>query len=62
MRVFAILVLAATLGGCFAGGQEVRARLGQEYIGKNVDALVVQWDHRAARLNSIAEAHRMYGS
>ena len=43
MRIFSVLVLAATLTGCFAGGQEVRARLGQEYIGKNVDALVVQW-------------------
>jgi hypothetical protein len=43
MRIFSILVLAATLAGCFANGQEVRARLGQEYIGKNVDALVVQW-------------------
>jgi hypothetical protein len=31
------------LGGCAAGAPEVRARLGQEYVGKNVDALVVQW-------------------
>jgi hypothetical protein len=31
------------LGGCAASAPEVRARLGQEYIGKNVDALVVQW-------------------
>jgi hypothetical protein len=43
MRVFLILVLTATLGGCFAGGQEVRARLGQEYVGKNVDTLVIKW-------------------
>lgn len=31
------------VGGCAASAPEVRARLGQEYIGKNVDALVVQW-------------------
>jgi hypothetical protein len=43
MRVFWIVALCALVGGCAAGAPEVRARLGQEYIGKNVDALVIQW-------------------
>jgi hypothetical protein len=43
MRVFWLLTLCSTLVGCAASAPEVRARLGQEYIGKNVDALVVQW-------------------
>ena len=43
MRVFWLLALCSTLVGCAASAPEVRARLGQEYIGKNVDALVVQW-------------------
>jgi len=43
MRILTVFALFAVLGGCAASGPEVRARLGQEYIGKNVDALVVQW-------------------
>ena len=43
MRKFAILALCGVLGGCFATGEEVKARLGQEYVGKNVDALVIKW-------------------
>jgi hypothetical protein len=43
MRVVGIVALCAALGGCAASAPEVRARLGQEYIGKNVDTLVVQW-------------------
>ena len=43
MRVLWIPAVCAALGGCAASAPEVRARLGQEYIGKNVDALVVQW-------------------
>lgn len=43
MRILAGLALFAVLAGCAAGAPEVRARLGQEYIGRNVDALVVQW-------------------
>jgi hypothetical protein len=42
MRFFAVL-LCVLLGGCAAGAPEVKARLGQEYLGKNVDALVMQW-------------------
>jgi hypothetical protein len=42
MRVLAVFALGV-LGGCAASAPEVRARLGQEYIGKNVDTLVVQW-------------------
>lgn len=43
MRVPAILALCALLGGCAASAPEVRARLGEEYLGKNVDALVMKW-------------------
>jgi hypothetical protein len=38
-----MLALCAVLAGCAASAPEVRARLGQEYIGKNVDVLVVKW-------------------
>jgi hypothetical protein len=37
------VALGVALAGCAASRQEVVARLGQEYIGKNVDQLVVQW-------------------
>jgi hypothetical protein len=43
MRILGIVALSAMLGACAASAPEVRARLGQEFIGKNVDALVVQW-------------------
>jgi hypothetical protein len=43
MRILRIVVLCAALGGCAASAPEVKTRLGQEYIGKNVDTLVVQW-------------------
>ncbi|WP_441237523.1 hypothetical protein [Bradyrhizobium sp. 930_D9_N1_4] len=43
MRVLAIWTICAVLGGCAASAPEVKARLGQEYVGKNVDTLVVQW-------------------
>ena len=42
------------LGGCFATGADVRAKLGQDYIGKSVDALVVHWGPRTSsfKMNS----------
>lgn len=43
MRALLVLAVCAVLGGCAASAPEVKARLGQEYVGKNVDALVVQW-------------------
>lgn len=43
MRAFGIAALCIGLAGCAASAPEVKARLGQEYIGKNVDTLVVQW-------------------
>jgi hypothetical protein len=42
MRAFWIVALCAILVGCAASKQEVVARLGQEYIGQNVDTLVVK--------------------
>jgi hypothetical protein len=43
MRVRWIVALCVLLGGCAASKQEVVARLGQEYIGQNVDTLVVRF-------------------
>jgi hypothetical protein len=43
MRILGIVALCAALGGCAASRQEVVARLGDHFIGKNVDALVVDF-------------------
>jgi hypothetical protein len=43
MRFLGVMALCAMLGGCAASKQEVVARLGQEYIGQNVDTLVVRF-------------------
>ena len=43
MRWLQVLALCAVVGGCAASRQEVVARLGQEYIGQNVDTLVVRF-------------------
>jgi len=54
MHVLKILALCAVLGGCVASKQEVVARLGDQYIGKNVDTLVSQFGPPAStfRMNS----------
>lgn len=43
MKFLTVVMLAAILGGCAASKQEVAARLGAEYIGQNVDALVLRF-------------------
>jgi hypothetical protein len=43
MRNLGIVAVCAALAGCAASRQEVVARLGDQYIGKNVDALVVDF-------------------
>ncbi len=43
MRILGILALCAAFGGCAASRQEVVARLGDEFIGQNVDALVLKF-------------------
>lgn len=43
MRILGIVALCAALGGCAALKHEVVARLGDQYIGQNVDALVLQF-------------------
>jgi hypothetical protein len=43
MRVLGIVALAGALAGCAASRQEVAARLGEQFIGQNVDSLVVQF-------------------
>ena len=47
-------MLCVPLGGCLTTSADVRARLGQDYIGKNVDALVVRWGPPSSsfRMNS----------
>ncbi len=54
MRILGIVALAVALCGCAASKQEVAARLGDQYIGKNVDALVSQFGPPATtfRMNS----------
>jgi hypothetical protein len=43
MRKLGIAGLCAALVGCAASREEVVARLGSQYIGQNVDALVVRF-------------------
>ena len=43
VRFLGILALVSVLAGCAASRQEVVARLGDQYIGQNVDALVVKF-------------------
>lgn len=43
MRVVVVVALSATLAGCAASRQEVAARLGDQFVGKNVDSLVVEF-------------------
>ncbi len=43
MRILGVVAFCAALGGCAASKQEVVARLGDQYIGQNVDALVLQF-------------------
>jgi hypothetical protein len=42
MRIGTI-VLCVALAGCVASRQEVATRLGEQYVGKNVDSLVVEF-------------------
>ena len=39
MRILGIVALCAAPGGCAASRQEVATRLGDQYVGQNVDAL-----------------------
>jgi hypothetical protein len=43
MRILGIVALCAALSGCAASRQEVATRLGDQYVGQNVDALVVKF-------------------
>src|SRR3979409_2411161 len=43
MRILGIVALCAALAGCAASRQEVATRLGDQYVGQNVDALVVKF-------------------
>jgi hypothetical protein len=43
MRVLGIVALSVALAGCAASRQEVATRLGDQFIGQNVDSLVVQF-------------------
>ena len=43
MQKLGVVALCAALGGCAASKQEVVARLGDQYVGQYVDALVVKF-------------------
>jgi hypothetical protein len=49
-----IVALCAALAGCAASRQEVVERLGEHYIGQNVDALVIDYGPPAStfKMNS----------
>ena len=49
MRILGIVALGAALVGCAASRQEVAARLGDQFIGQNVDFLVVQFGPRFSK-------------
>jgi hypothetical protein len=40
---FPLIAIAFTLAGCAASRQEVVAKLGQEFVGQNVDKLVLRF-------------------
>jgi hypothetical protein len=54
MRIVGIVALCVALGGCAASRQEVATRLGDQYVGQNVDALVVKFGPPAStfKMNS----------
>jgi hypothetical protein len=54
MRILGIVALGAALSGCAASRQEVATRLGDQYVGQNVDALVVKFGPPAStfKMNS----------
>lgn len=54
MRVLGIVVLGAALAGCAASRLEVATRLGDQYVGQNVDALVIKFGPPAStfKMNS----------
>jgi hypothetical protein len=43
VRILGVVALGVMLAGCAASRQEVAARLGDQYIGQNVDVMVVQF-------------------
>ncbi len=54
MRNLAMMALCAALMGCAASLEEVATRLGAQYVGQNVDALVVKFGPPAStfKMNS----------
>lgn len=54
MRILGSVALSVALAGCAASKQEVVARLGDQFIGQNVDALVLQFGPPASvfKMNS----------
>jgi hypothetical protein len=54
VRIVGIVALSAALVGCVTSRQEVATRLGAEYIGQNVDAMVIKFGPPASsfKMNS----------
>jgi hypothetical protein len=51
-RISAGSIVLLILPGCAASRQEVATRLGQQYVGQNVDALVVRFGPPASTFKS----------
>jgi len=49
VRFLLVCAFCVFLGGCFASSQEVREKLGDEYVGKSVDALVLKFGPPASQ-------------
>jgi hypothetical protein len=54
MRTLKIVALCAILGGCWMSGQDVATptRLGDQFVGQNVDAVVARFGKPAGRKKS----------
>src|SRR5206468_9962532 len=63
MRNLAMMALCAALMGCAASLEEVATRLGAQYVGQNVDALVVKFGPPAStfKMNSGEARERFQG-
>lgn len=60
MRILGIVALAAAVGGCAASREEVVAKLGSQYVGQNVDMMVVKFGPPAStfKMNSGATSYQ----
>jgi hypothetical protein len=60
MRILGIVALSAALAGCAASREEVAVRLGSQYVGQNVDALVVKFGPPASTFQNAQRRHVLH--